>query len=222
MIKDFITQPLTFKPNWALTLRQKPPQKGFGTFSLRFFSTRLHFSHLHTEIHSECEKMGRSATTKDAQALLQSFRSAYAATPNNLKVPHDNLRLLTCLLIFLKLSCILFKLKWDRFIYLQIIDLYIVFAVATAVIQVRRVFKFNILTYNAFFILIWGSFLWLSNSLVFIRFRIWFVARLMQSWIHHSYGVSWIKSRFSSECIGIFECDDGFLCSINNWLDGFT
>ncbi|KAL0296296.1 UNVERIFIED_CONTAM: Dolichyl-diphosphooligosaccharide--protein glycosyltransferase subunit DAD1 [Sesamum radiatum] len=45
--------------------------------------------------------MGRSATTKDAQALFHSLRSAYAATPNNLKI----------------------------------IDLYIVFAVVTAVIQ---------------------------------------------------------------------------------------
>ncbi|KAG8382529.1 hypothetical protein BUALT_Bualt05G0086900 [Buddleja alternifolia] len=45
--------------------------------------------------------MGRS-TTKDAQALLHSLRSAYAATPTNLKI----------------------------------IDLYIVFAVVTAVIHV--------------------------------------------------------------------------------------
>ncbi|PIN09062.1 Dolichyl-diphosphooligosaccharide--protein glycotransferase [Handroanthus impetiginosus] len=46
--------------------------------------------------------MGRSTTTKDAQALFHSLRSAYAATPTNLKI----------------------------------IDLYIVFAVITAVIQV--------------------------------------------------------------------------------------
>ncbi|KAL6515123.1 Dolichyl-diphosphooligosaccharide-protein glycosyltransferase subunit dad1 [Orobanche hederae] len=47
--------------------------------------------------------MGRSATTKDAQALLHSLRSAYFTTPTNLKI----------------------------------IDLYIVFSVVTALIQVN-------------------------------------------------------------------------------------
>ncbi|CAL5359544.1 unnamed protein product [Camellia sinensis] len=45
--------------------------------------------------------MGKSSTTKDAQALFQSLRSAYSATPTNLKI----------------------------------IDLYVMFAVFTALIQ---------------------------------------------------------------------------------------
>ncbi|KAK4422934.1 Dolichyl-diphosphooligosaccharide--protein glycosyltransferase subunit DAD1 [Sesamum alatum] len=60
--------------------------------------------------------MGRSGTTKDAQALFQSLRSAYAATPNNLKI----------------------------------IDLYIVFAVATAVIQVVYMAVVGSFPFNSF------------------------------------------------------------------------
>ncbi|KAF5935912.1 hypothetical protein HYC85_027041 [Camellia sinensis] len=47
--------------------------------------------------------MGKSSTTKDAQALFQSLRSAYSATPTNLKI----------------------------------IDLYVMFAVFTALIQLE-------------------------------------------------------------------------------------
>ncbi|KAK4423049.1 Dolichyl-diphosphooligosaccharide--protein glycosyltransferase subunit DAD1 [Sesamum alatum] len=60
--------------------------------------------------------MGRSATTKDAQALFQSLRSAYAATPNTLKI----------------------------------IDLYIVFAVVTAVIQVVYMAIVGSFPFNSF------------------------------------------------------------------------
>ncbi|CAH9130535.1 unnamed protein product [Cuscuta epithymum] len=49
--------------------------------------------------------MAKSSTSKDVQALFQSLRSAYAATPTNLKI----------------------------------IDLYIVFALFTALIQVYQV-----------------------------------------------------------------------------------
>ncbi|KAL0446362.1 UNVERIFIED_CONTAM: Dolichyl-diphosphooligosaccharide--protein glycosyltransferase subunit DAD1 [Sesamum latifolium] len=60
--------------------------------------------------------MGRSATTKDAQDLFHSLRSAYAATPNNLKI----------------------------------IDLYIVFAVVTAVIQVVYMAIVGSFPFNSF------------------------------------------------------------------------
>ncbi|KAL0409251.1 UNVERIFIED_CONTAM: Dolichyl-diphosphooligosaccharide--protein glycosyltransferase subunit DAD1 [Sesamum radiatum] len=66
--------------------------------------------------------MGRSATTKDAQALFHSLRSAYAATPNNLKI----------------------------------IDLYIVFAVVTAVIQLRARSKAFFLVQSADLMLGWA------------------------------------------------------------------
>ncbi|KAB1216102.1 Glycerol-3-phosphate acyltransferase, chloroplastic [Morella rubra] len=52
-------------------------------------------------------------TSKDAQALLQSLRSAYAATPTNLKI-----------------------LTPPMLVFMQIIDLYVGFAVFTALIQV--------------------------------------------------------------------------------------
>ncbi|KAI3453364.1 hypothetical protein Pfo_010027 [Paulownia fortunei] len=60
--------------------------------------------------------MGRSATTKDAQALFHSLLSAYAATPTNLKI----------------------------------IDLYIVFAVVTAVIQVVYMAIVGSFPFNSF------------------------------------------------------------------------
>ncbi|KAL8467584.1 hypothetical protein ACS0TY_030999 [Phlomoides rotata] len=62
--------------------------------------------------------MGRSGTgtTKDAQALFQSLRSAYVATPNNLKI----------------------------------IDLYIVFAIVTAVIQVVYMAIVGSFPFNSF------------------------------------------------------------------------
>ncbi|KAL6543997.1 Dolichyl-diphosphooligosaccharide-protein glycosyltransferase subunit dad1 [Orobanche gracilis] len=60
--------------------------------------------------------MGRSATTKDAQALLRSLRSAYFTTPTNLKI----------------------------------IDLYIVFAVVTALIQVVYMAIVGSFPFNSF------------------------------------------------------------------------
>ncbi|KAL8053383.1 hypothetical protein ABFS82_05G068400 [Erythranthe guttata] len=60
--------------------------------------------------------MVKSATTKDAQALIQSLRSAYAATPINLKI----------------------------------IDLYIVFAVVTALIQIAYVAVVGSFPFNSF------------------------------------------------------------------------
>ncbi|KAH6790696.1 Defender against death protein [Perilla frutescens var. hirtella] len=60
--------------------------------------------------------MGRSSTTKDAQALFQSLRSAYVATPNNLKI----------------------------------IDLYILFALFTAVIQVGYMAVVGSFPFNSF------------------------------------------------------------------------
>ncbi|XP_057768661.1 dolichyl-diphosphooligosaccharide--protein glycosyltransferase subunit DAD1 [Salvia miltiorrhiza] len=60
--------------------------------------------------------MGRSATTKDAHALFHSLRSAYAATPNQLKI----------------------------------IDLYILFAVVTAVIQVAYMAIVGSFPFNSF------------------------------------------------------------------------
>lgn len=79
--------------------------------------------------------MGKSsATSKDAQALFHSLRSAYAATPTNLKVPtcthtHTINTSFVQILIFLHIISI-------NFYFLQIIDLYVIFAVATALIQV--------------------------------------------------------------------------------------
>ncbi|EYU43717.1 hypothetical protein ABFS82_01G109200 [Erythranthe guttata] len=61
--------------------------------------------------------MGRSTTTtKDAQALIHSLRTAYAATPTNLKI----------------------------------IDLYIVFAVVTAIIQVGYMAIVGSFPFNSF------------------------------------------------------------------------
>ncbi|KAH6774048.1 Defender against death protein [Perilla frutescens var. hirtella] len=60
--------------------------------------------------------MGRSSTTKDAQALFQSLRSAYVATPNNVKI----------------------------------IDLYILFALFTAVIQVGYMAVVGSFPFNSF------------------------------------------------------------------------
>ncbi|KAH0642883.1 hypothetical protein KY289_033857 [Solanum tuberosum] len=48
--------------------------------------------------------MAKSSATKDAQALFHSLRSAYAATPTNLKI----------------------------------IDLYVIFAISTALIQFKH------------------------------------------------------------------------------------
>ncbi|KAL4565315.1 hypothetical protein LXL04_029404 [Taraxacum kok-saghyz] len=71
--------------------------------------------------------MGRSPTTKDdAQALFQSLRSAYAATPTNLKVPIFSIDLI------------------------NIIDLYVVFAVFTAVIQVVYMAVVGSFPFNSF------------------------------------------------------------------------
>ncbi|KAF7138863.1 dolichyl-diphosphooligosaccharide--protein glycosyltransferase subunit DAD1 isoform X2 [Rhododendron vialii] len=60
--------------------------------------------------------MGKSSATKDAQALFQSLRSAYAATPTNLKI----------------------------------IDLYVMFAVFTAVIQVVYMAIVGSFPFNSF------------------------------------------------------------------------
>ncbi|KAL3619481.1 Dolichyl-diphosphooligosaccharide-protein glycosyltransferase subunit dad1 [Castilleja foliolosa] len=60
--------------------------------------------------------MGKPATTRDAQALLHSLRSAYAAAPANLKI----------------------------------IDIYIVFAVVTALIQVVYVAIVGSFPFNSF------------------------------------------------------------------------
>ena len=60
-------------------------------------------------------KMARS-TTKDAQALIRSLRSAYTATPTNLKI----------------------------------IDLYIVFAIATALLQVVYMALVGSFPFNSF------------------------------------------------------------------------
>ncbi|CAI9755324.1 unnamed protein product [Fraxinus pennsylvanica] len=60
--------------------------------------------------------MGRSTTSKDAQALFHSFYSAYAATPTNLKI----------------------------------IDLYMLFAVLTAVIQVVYMAIVGSFPFNSF------------------------------------------------------------------------
>ena len=55
-----------------------------GSALLRSHNTQS--IHAHTEREGEGSKMGKSSTTKDAQALVHSLRSAYAATPTNLKV----------------------------------------------------------------------------------------------------------------------------------------
>ncbi|XP_022860747.1 dolichyl-diphosphooligosaccharide--protein glycosyltransferase subunit DAD1 [Olea europaea var. sylvestris] len=60
--------------------------------------------------------MGRTTTSKDAQALFHSLRSAYVATPANLKI----------------------------------IDLYIIFAVVTAVIQVVYMAIVGSFPFNSF------------------------------------------------------------------------
>ncbi|CAI0473014.1 unnamed protein product [Linum tenue] len=60
--------------------------------------------------------MGRSSTVKETQALFQSLRSAYAATPNNLKI----------------------------------IDVYVGFAVLTAVIQVVYMAVVGSFPFNSF------------------------------------------------------------------------
>ncbi|KAI8530556.1 hypothetical protein RHMOL_Rhmol11G0068900 [Rhododendron molle] len=60
--------------------------------------------------------MGKSSTTKDAQALFQSLRSAYVATPTNLKI----------------------------------IDLYVMFAVFTALIQVVYMAIVGSFPFNSF------------------------------------------------------------------------
>ncbi|GFQ01159.1 dolichyl-diphosphooligosaccharide--protein glycosyltransferase subunit dad1 [Phtheirospermum japonicum] len=60
--------------------------------------------------------MGRPATARDAQALLHSLRSAYAATPSNLKI----------------------------------IDIYIVFAIVTALIQVVYMAIVGSFPFNSF------------------------------------------------------------------------
>ncbi|CAA2994565.1 dolichyl-diphosphooligosaccharide--glycosyltransferase subunit DAD1 [Olea europaea subsp. europaea] len=60
--------------------------------------------------------MGRTTTSKDAQALFHSLRSAYVATPTNLKI----------------------------------IDLYIMFAVVTAVIQVVYMAIVGSFPFNSF------------------------------------------------------------------------
>ncbi|CAM8960688.1 unnamed protein product [Rhodiola kirilowii] len=72
------------------------------------------------------------STTKDAQALIQSLRSAYAATPMNLKI----------------------------------IDLYVVFAILTAVIQVVYMALVGSFPFNSF---LSGVFLVLGlRSLLFV------------------------------------------------------
>lgn len=73
--------------------------------------------------------MARS-TSKDAQALFQSLRSAYAATPTTLKV---------CISFTLTLYSPFLSLPmefWPRSSSSQIIDLYVMYAVFTALIQV--------------------------------------------------------------------------------------
>ncbi|KAG9140022.1 hypothetical protein Leryth_010529 [Lithospermum erythrorhizon] len=60
--------------------------------------------------------MGKTTTTKDAQALFQSLRSAYVATPTNLKI----------------------------------IDVYIIFAAVTAVIQVVYMAIVGSFPFNSF------------------------------------------------------------------------
>ncbi|CAL5429468.1 unnamed protein product [Camellia sinensis] len=64
----------------------------------------------------EGSKMVKSSTTKDAQALFHSLRSAYAATPTNLKI----------------------------------IDLYVMFAVFTALIQVVYMAIVGSFPFNSF------------------------------------------------------------------------
>ena len=71
--------------------------------------------------------MGKPATTKDAQALFHSLRSAYAATPTNLKV---SLSLHTLDYGDVQVENAYYTC------FLQIIDLYVMFAVVTALIQV--------------------------------------------------------------------------------------
>jgi hypothetical protein len=83
---------------------------------------------------SEVFRMPRA--TGDATLLIQSLSKAYAATPTNLKVPWIWLHfpfLITICCRFNSLSLILDSIG---VLSLQIIDLYVVFAVATALIQV--------------------------------------------------------------------------------------
>ena len=68
------------------------------------------------------------STSKDTQALFHSLRSAYAATPTNLKVSLSS--------NFSFSLSIIEDLNINRFFFVQIIDLYVVFSVFTALIQV--------------------------------------------------------------------------------------
>ena len=71
------------------------------------------------------------STSKDTQALFHSLRSAYAATPTNLKVSLSS--------NFSFSLSIIEDLNTNRFFFffcVQIIDLYVVFSVFTALIQV--------------------------------------------------------------------------------------
>lgn len=67
------------------------------------------------------------STSKDAQDLFRSLHSAYSATPTNLKVR-------TFFIFFWRIGLNI-ECPSSSFIW-QIIDLYVVFAVFTALIQV--------------------------------------------------------------------------------------
>ncbi|GAB4834783.1 Dolichyl-diphosphooligosaccharide-protein glycosyltransferase subunit dad1 [Ancistrocladus abbreviatus] len=91
--------------------------------------------------------MARS-TSKDAQALFHSLLSAYASTPTNLKVlPPSLTSLLTLFSPFFYHKLNLIHISG---IHYQIIDLYVMFAVSTALIQVVYMAIVGSFPFNSF------------------------------------------------------------------------
>lgn len=87
--------------------------------------------------------MAKSSATKDAQALFHSLRSAYAATPTNLKVTVSLLDSRAEIYIHTAFKSIQFQSIFTYCCWVlielflaQIIDLYVIFAISTALIQV--------------------------------------------------------------------------------------
>ncbi|TKY70061.1 Dolichyl-diphosphooligosaccharide--protein glycosyltransferase subunit DAD1 [Spatholobus suberectus] len=83
--------------------------------------------------------MARSSS-KDAQDLFRALWSAYAATPANLKVPLFPLSKLNSALFFLT----------PLLLFFQIIDLYVLYAVCTALIQVVYMALVGSFPFNSF------------------------------------------------------------------------
>ena len=120
------------------------------------------------------------STSKDAQDLFRSIHSAYSATPTNLKVRQSPL--LNFPSLFAHPSSSLWNLFSFLSFFLQIIDLYVVFAVFTALIQVRLSMAYK--STMAYRSTILESICWNFSGLKSLR------------WL--------IDLRFSSRSVGIF------------------